>query len=498
LSSRKDRIMKKNKTVCVLLWLAMTAGMVWAQDNTQQPGAPDHAQQPAPDDSQRTPPPAAFGQDQPSVIVNDNPPISGLDQPSLEPNFQPRSMLVGGVEGSESLDSNIGSDARPALHSVTRGLGGVTLQRLWRRYQLAAAYVGGVGYYNRAGDGLKQIHELQGQQSVLWRTGQLTMRDSFSYLPEGSFGYGSYGGAGGFHLGLGGLSQGMGMMGSGFGGHYGMLGSQQFGSLGQAPRITNVALVDVVQGLSPRSSVTAAGSYGFVHFTDSTDGFINSRQAGGQAGYSYQISKKNQLALTYGFQSFQFPAEVGSDHVTSHVVQAMYGHRVSGRMDLVMGAGPQWTLVHDPLSGTSKRLSVAGRFSLRYRFRNTGLGLSFERYDNSGSGFFAGAVSNIARLELERRLGRRYTANASLGFAHNQRLQSSQQGASATSYNYGFAGLALRRQFGYNWGAFLAYQWNDQVFDTCPIAGQQFCNRISVRHVLTLGVDWHFRPIRID
>jgi hypothetical protein len=407
-------------------------------------------------------------------------------------------MLLGGVEASESLDSNIGSDARPALHSVTRGLGGLTLQRLWRRYQLAAAYVGGVGYYNRAGAGLKVIQELQAQQSVLWRTGQLTMRDSFSYLPEGSFGYGSYGGSGGFQLGLGSLNEGMGMLGSGFGGHYGILGSQQLGSLGQAPRITNVAVVDVVQGLSPRSSLTAAGSYGVVHFTDDSQGFINSRQAGAQVGYSYSISRKDQLALSYGFQSFHFPAETGADDVIAHVVQGMYGHRISGRMDLVLGAGPQWTRIRDPLFGDTNRLSVSGRFTLRYRFHDTSSVFSFERFDTSGSGFFAGAESNVARVELERKLGRRYTGNASLGFAHNQRLQSSLLGVASTSYNYGFAGLALRRQFGYNWGAFLSYQWNDQVFDTCPIAGQQSCNRISVRHVLTIGVDWHFRPIRID
>jgi len=429
--------------------------------------------------------------------VNENPPISGLDRPSLEPNFQPRSMLVGGVEGSESLDSNIGSDARPAWHSVTRGLGGLTMQRLWRRYQLAAAYVGGVGYYNRAGDGLKQIQKVQAQQSILWRTGQLTMRDSFSYLPEGSFGSGAFGGSGGFQLGLGSLGEGMGMLGSGLGGHYGALGAQQLGSLGQAPRITNTGIVDVVQGLSPRSSLTAAGSYGLTHFTDNSQGFINSEQAGAQAGYSYTVSKKDQLALSYGFQSFHFPSETGADNVIAHVVQVMYGHRVSGRMDLVFGAGPQWTRTQDPVTGNTSRISVAGQATLRYRFHNTSSMLSFERYDNSGSGFFAGAESNVARLELARKLGRRYTANAALGFAHNRRLQSSVQGVASTSYNYGFAGLALRREFGYNWGTYLSYQWNDQVFDTCPVPGPN-CDRISVRHVLTFGVDWHFRPIRID
>ena len=146
------------------------------------------------------------------------------------------------------------------LHSVTRGLGGLTMQRLWSRYQLAAAYVGGVGYYNQAGQGLEQIQELQAQQTILWKTGQFSVRDSFSYLPEGTFGYGSYGGAGGFQLGLGGVGEGMGMLGSGFGGHLGNLWAlAQFGSLGQSPRITNVAVVDVVESLTPRSSVTAAG-----------------------------------------------------------------------------------------------------------------------------------------------------------------------------------------------------------------------------------------------
>lgn len=479
--------MKTHQTICVLVLLTVGAMSAWGQDDAAQ----------APPDSQKTPPPAAFGQDNPPVLVNENPPISGLDQPSLEPNIQPRSMLLGGVEVSESLDSNIGSDARPALHGVTRGLGGLTMQRLWSRYQLAAAYVGGVGYYNVSGQRLKQIQELQAQQTMLWRTGQFTIRDSFSYLPEGSFGYGSYGGSGGFQLGLGGLGGGMGMLGSGFGGHYGQLGSGQFGSLGESPRITNVALADVVENLSPRSSVTVAGSYGLVHFTDSAPGLISSRQAGAQAGYNYTLGAHDQLAVMYGFQSFHFPAIVGADNINTNLVQLLWGHRVSGRLDLVMGAGPQWTRINDPLTGTSSRLSASGRATLRYRFRKASMALSYERFDTGGSGFYAGAQTDIARASLTRPLGRHYNAIADLGYAHNKRLQNALLGVNGTTSNYLFAGFALRRQFGYNWGAFLGYQWNDQIFDVCPVTGTS-CNRISVRHVLSIGVDWHFRPIRID
>lgn len=480
--------MPMQKTVCALVLLT-AVGMAWGQDTSSQDS----------NSQQTTPPPAAFGQEGSPVVINDNPPISGFDQPSLEPNIQPRSMLLGGVEGSESLDTNIGSDAFPAIHSVTRGLGGLTMQRLWSRYQLAAAYIGGVGYYNVAGTGLQQIHELQAQQTALWKTGQFSIRDSFSYLPEGTFGYGSYGGAGGFQLGLGSLGEGMGVLGSGFGGHYGIMGSNQFGSLGQAPHISNVILADVVESLTPRSSVTAAGSYGLLHFTDNnSQNLINSRQYGGQAGYNYSLSAKDQFAVTGGYMAFEFPGVVGADHVNTEVVQLMYGHRISGRMDLVMGAGPQWTRIHDPVSGTDTRLTGSGQVTFRYRFRKTNLAAGYERFDTSGSGLFAGGESDFAHVSLSRPFSRRYNAQADLGYSRTRRLQNVNLGVNADSFDYLFAGFAVRRQFGYNWGAFLSYQWNDQILDSSFCTPGQPCNRIAVRHVLTIGVDWHFRPIRLD
>jgi hypothetical protein len=488
LLSRKEQMMLIRQIICALVLLTFV-GAASAQDTSSQ----DSSSQ------QSTPPPAAFGQEGPPVVVNDNPPISGLDQPSLEPSIQPRSMLLGGVEGSESGDTNIGSDARPAIHSVTRGLAGLTMQRLWSRYQLAAAYVGGAGFYNVSGIGIMQIHELQAQQSVLWKTGQFNVRNSFSYLPEGSFGYGSYGGAGGFQLGLGGIGEGMGMIGSGFGGHYGALGSDQFGSLGQSPHITNVTVADVVENLTPRSSVTAAASYGLLHFTDNNAlNLIGSRQLGGQVGYDYALGPKDQIAVSAGYMAFHFPGIVGADNINSDIVQLLYGHRVSGRMDLVVGAGPQWTQIHDPISGTTNRLTATGRFTLGYRLRKASLSASYERFDTSGSGFFAGGQSDVATFGATRPLGRKYNVMANVGFARTRRLQNVLVGVNANSFDYGFAGFALRRQFNYNWGAFLAYQWNDQILDSSFCTAGIPCNRIAVRHVLTIGVDWHFHPIRLD
>src|SRR5205823_4934463 len=100
-----------------------------------------------------------------------------------------------------------------------------------------AAYIGGGAFYTGRNTNFNQSHQLQAQDRYLWRTGQFSVRDSFSYLPEGSFGYGSYGGAGNY-LGLGGI--GNTTPGGGIGGtEFNFFGPGQFASIGQQPRINN-------------------------------------------------------------------------------------------------------------------------------------------------------------------------------------------------------------------------------------------------------------------
>src|SRR5216683_410408 len=220
--------------------LMMLLVLVWGSASAQSDAGPqqtaDSTQQPA-DSGQQSgaPTPPAFGQDNPRLQVNENPPLSGLDEPVLEPTIAPRSFLLPGLEVSESADSNIaGQLGNSAIHSVTRAMGSLTLQRLWSRYDTALNYVAGAAFYGAKGIGANQVHDLNADQKILWRTGQLSLRDSFSYLPEGSFGGGSFGGASGLQLGAGGI--GNGFLGGGvFGGrsNFDFFGPGQFGTLGQ-------------------------------------------------------------------------------------------------------------------------------------------------------------------------------------------------------------------------------------------------------------------------
>ena len=139
----------KNRFYISILCLAVGLGTGWAQnqnDASQQPVSLGEQQQSDNNQQQAGGAVPAYGQDNSAAVSNDNPPLSGLDQPSLEPRVAARSFLIPGAHVSQSLDSNIGGGtARVA--GVTRALGSITLQRLWSRYNVALDYVGGGAFY---------------------------------------------------------------------------------------------------------------------------------------------------------------------------------------------------------------------------------------------------------------------------------------------------------------------------------------------------------------
>jgi hypothetical protein len=422
------------------------------------------------------------------------------------------SYIQPGATFSESADTNIGNTVGGStFSSISRGLGSVTLKRLWSHYDLGLDYIGGVAYYDVKGEGFKALQQGDAVQKINWKRGQLSLRDSFSYLPEGNFG-GAYGSTG---------SQGIQSLGNTA--FSGLWGGSSLGTVGLAPRILNVAIADISENLTPKSSVTAAGGYAFTHFygKDPTTGspLLNSSQLSAQVGYNRILTSHTQIALTYGYQDFKFDTFGTAFH--SHIIQGMYGHRISGRMDLLVGAGPQITLIDtrsqvcsNPLiqpqycvllggtlsSITTKntKLGVAAQTRLRYKFTRTELDLTYQRYETSGSGLFAGAQSDVARLSATRPLSRVWGMFTDIGYARSARLQIVNAGVPASTYAYGFAGGGLHRAFGREFHGFASYQFNELSFDKSICLPSTPCSRISNRQVLTFGLDWTPRPIRID
>jgi hypothetical protein len=484
---------------CIRVLVVLVFAMSLASAQESETSSTESSQQPAPQQ-----PLPAYGQDNQPVPMSENPPLSGLDLPSLEPHSAPLSYLQPGATVSESADSNAANAlGGGSFASVTRGLGSVALRRLWSNYDLGIDYVGGVGYYSHQGIGAKLLQEMALNQKILWKRGQLSLRDNFSYLPEGNFGA-SYGSEG---------SQGIGALGgTAFTSFW---GGSDLGTFGLVPRIMNVSIADVNQYLTPKSSLTAAAGYAFTHFYGNDpvtqQAFIGVSQISGQAGYDRVLTPHTQVALVYAYQAFDFTVVGSAFH--SNVVQGMYGHRISGKMDLLLGAGPQFTSINLPGSIPTTKIGVAAQARLRYHFTKTLLDASFERFETSGSGLFAGAQSNIGRLSADRPLSRVWNGFANLGVAHNSRLQPSLSasqlsaclatgqscsGVNANTYTYGFIGGGVHRAFGRDFHGFLSYQFNELAFDRSYCGNLSACSRISNRQVVTVGLDWTPRPIRMD
>jgi hypothetical protein len=404
---------------------------------------------------------------------------------------------------SELADSNPGNariTGTGTFSGDTHLLGNFALQRYWRRYQTLLDYSGGGVLYSGPHQvPNSQVHSLNFDQAIMWRTGLMQIRNNFSYLPEGFFG-GGFGGSLGMASVPGGGS-GTGLGGFGGGGGTNFFGTGQFGALGVAPRITDRAIIDVQNSLTPRTSITLAGGYGLAHFTHANSGLIDSRQISAQAGYNYALNRRNSIALVYGFQRFTFP-QGGGGNFNSNVIHFMYGHQISGRMDLKIGAGPQIVQIHSstgvpatPFS--ANRISASGMASLRYRFPKTALALMYERVENPGSGFFAGATSDLAHVSANRPLSRRWEVMINTGYSHNHRTQLSTLGLNANSYNYGFAGARLARTFTRTLNGFVTYQFN-ALRSGGRCVSSTTCDLASDRHLMGIGITWRPQPIRID
>jgi hypothetical protein len=510
--------MNRCQPVGVVGVMVFALGVVWAQDSATPPSDSQTPQQPIP----------AYGQENAPPPISENPPLSGLDLPSLQEHAAPLSYLQPGATFSESGITNIGNGlGGNTFGSISRGIGTLALRRLWSHYDLALDYMGGAAYYQESGLGWRQLQDLGVDQKIQWKRGQLSLRDSFSYLPEGNFGaaYGSLGSVGVASMGN-----------TAFGSFWGGSG---LGALGLTPRILNVSLAELSENLNPKSALTAAGGYAFTHFYGNDangSAFIGSSQVSAQGGYNRILTSHTQIAAVYGYQGFDFSVSGAAFH--SHVVQGMYGHRISGRLDLLLGAGPQLTFIDTrsaacsdpiippqfclangdtltPVTVRSKRVSVAAQARLRYRISRNSFDLRYERSETSGAGLFSGAQTDVIRLGLEHPLSRIWSVSADLGYSRNERLQpltpqqlqacfntqTSQNACpagDARTYMYGFAGAALHRYFGREFHGFVTYQFNELLFDHSFCVPGTPCSRISNRQAVTLGLDWTPRPIRID
>ncbi len=199
------------------------------------------------------------------------------------------------------------------------------------------------------------------------------------------------------------------------------------------------------------------------------------------------------------FSYFNFRRiRAGRFSTTSSIVR--WNHTISGRMSFIVGAGPQFTDLQQ--GGDVSHVSLSARAQLRYKFAHSSMVASYEKYTSSGSGFFAGADTQAARLGYTRPLGRTWEFYADMGYSHNKKLQDvANGGIPAGSYDEGSIITVVRKHLGRTYEFFTAYRFSEVGFNgagnsqTC--IGNS-CGNISQRQSGTIGVEWHPTPTRIE
>ncbi len=484
------------KKIRLALLILGISGSLFAQAAPDQSTAQPPGSAQPPEETAPAPAPA-FGQNAP-VLSPDNPPVTGLDEPGLELHAASSSFISPALQVSESADTNGANQfGGSGVESVSRVLGALDLQQFWPKTDVLLEYLGGGEFYNSPFEAV-QLQALGFEGITRWRTGQLTLRDTFSYLPDGSFVIG-YGGVPG--LGIANGNFGIGLPGGTLPGLNNPNG--QLAPVGDIPRLANTAILDAVQAINPVSAITLAGGFSNTHYYDSSNCtfspvtcLINGDQVTIEGGYSHLLNRHDQLGAVYAFQLFQFPQATGGQ-IYVHIVNLRYSHTLTGRLSLIAGAGPQYTEVEN--GGYASRWTVSARVRLLYKLAHSSLFLSYEKYTSAGAGVFAGANVQSAGLGYTRPLGRTWQFYGDLSYSHNSEVQGLLNTSGATSYDNGTAGFTLRKHLGRTYDFFTTYHFGEVGFnDDSPFGAAYGTGHIAQRQIGTVGVEWHPRPTRIE
>jgi hypothetical protein len=254
---------------------------------------------------------------------------------------------------------------------------------------------------------------------------------------------------------------------------------------GRTSRISNAALGEVDYRLTGNGTATFTASYGLLQFPSA--GLIDSNQSLLSAGYSYQRSARDTVALEYDFGYFRFPGE--GVELRNHFLQVKYSRRVTGRLSVAGGVGPQFTSEHYQQQDQSN-ISWQGQGNVQYRQGRLIAGATASRLVSGGGGILYGAETESVQGSLAYDLLRRLASSLSFGVAHNQDLRTGR------TLSLEFANITLTRRVGRYANFFMTYYVAHQLSNESCVG--LLCEPTGGRQVGGIGFSWSYHPVPIN
>ncbi|SRR6266571_947830 len=479
------------KLTPLILWAALITAGAGAQE-PQQPQEPESGGKPKPAargiPSISEPGGTVENTQEPTVSWQpDTSPATGLQVPTLGSPELAHSYWIPGLEFGSTIQSRpLGQQATGGWYATQYVGGDLSLLEVWSRSQLAVNYSGG-GHFTT---GVQQNNGLQDNgwfqnfslgQTIVLNRWQIQVFDYFSYIPDSLFGF-----AGGTNLASPGVGGSMGPT-------VGALGTSTtpnqsiYSAIG--PRYSNTFAPQITYSLSRRSSITIAGSYGLLRFTESNN--VDNDTVLGSAGFNYILSRKNSIGILYRFSSFHFAGEPQA--LGSHTASFVYTRKVAQRLGLSLSGGPQITMFRVPIGTSSRSTGFSAGVTLKYAVQHGGIALSYSHGLSGGGGVLAGSNADTVTFAGNRQLSRVWSGNVNFGYARNGSVGSA-TGVQEPTFNDWFAGGGVSRPFGRNINFSVAYTARLESGNQATCTGPG-CNTDYTQNMITISLQWHTRPL---
>ncbi len=476
--------------------LSLGTHTLCAQDQPQQP-QPQDPQQPQPQEPDDNPfggPPKPAGQSLPYFDLGfgngdlrpDYTPLTGMLNAGLGFPDVKHSYWVPGVQVSTTAQSNIFGSSTSSGWSVSNYVtGNISLLEAWSRSQLALNYSGGGSFSTDGTLGSSGFQQLAFAQSFMLNRWILQIVDEFAQLPQSGFGFGV-----GTTLGLPGVGGLLGPTIPTVGNNY---SPNQTILSAFGPRYSNVTVMQATYQLTRRSSITASGSYGVLHFVDA--GNVDTNSLFASLGYNYQLSHKDSIGFFYEFSSYHFPGNPQA--FGTQTASAAYSRKITGRVAFSVYGGPQFTSLRVPVGTSSSTTNGYASAFITYAFRNGGISGHYVHGISGGSGVLTGSILDQAGLSLSRKLSRQWSGSVHFGYAHNRNVISSVGTVGNLSYDDWFAGAGVSRPLGRTLRFSLGYSAS---FETSHpgCTGPGCTSATNSGQYVTVSFGWHPRPFALQ
>ncbi len=423
-------------------------------------------------------------------IVPDTTPLAGIEpinsgRPALDHNFIRPQFKILSIADSDELSP---SGTNSGWGDFTSILAGIDLHDAAGISNLTLSYLGG-GTIAIGGDASSStIHQLNVEEDLNWRRVKLSFIDQFAFLPEASFGYAGLGGGvalpGGGSIGLQpGLTPGDSILTT------------------RGNRVTNSFLTQADIFISPRASITVAGGYSLLHYFDND--LVDFGDRIFQAGYNYQLTRKDTVAVFYRFSGYRYSGF--NQSINDNSFQASYGRRVTGRFSFQIQGGPDITFVNSPLTAATSTTPASGgqtrelywslSTSATYQLQRVGLNASYSHGVSGGSGVLLGSIADTVSGSAGRQLTRQFSGTVNAGYSRNKGISAfATSGAAPQNFGYVYGGVGFDRTLGRAMDVNFNYQLQHQTSNADFCVGTT-CNQNLTRHQISLGLNWHRQPI---